>query len=86
MIPVVSFFEVNNLYRQHGPEAMLILQQRYGNLFRTGSRLLPWLPYVYFVLDAEDSYQVLVKQRPMLEKPGMVPKVVPYRRYLWTEF
>lgn len=71
MIPIVSFFEVNRLYRQHGPEVVLILQQRYGTLFRTGSRLLPWLPYVYFVLDAEDSYQLLVKQRPMLEKPSM---------------
>lgn len=71
MIPVVSFFEVNRLYRQHGPEAVLILQQRYGNLFRTGPRLLPWLPYVYFVLDAEDNYQLLVKQRPMLEKPAI---------------
>lgn len=68
MIPVVSFFEVNRLYRRHGPEFVRVLQQRHGDLFRTGQRLLPWVPYIYFVLNAEDSYQLLVKQKPMLKK------------------
>jgi cytochrome P450 len=71
MISKVSLFEANRLYRQNGPEFARLLQQKYGNLFCIGSRLLPWLPYIYFVLDAEDSYQLLVKQKPMLEKPSI---------------
>ncbi len=71
MIPEVSFFEVNRLYRQTGPEFSRLLQQKHGNLLRTGVRLLPWLPDIYFILNAEDSYQLLVKQKPMLEKPSL---------------
>ena len=71
MIPKISLFEANRLYRQHGPEFARLLQQKYGNVFRIGSRLLPRIPDIYFVLDAEDSYQLLVKQKPMLEKPRL---------------
>lgn len=68
MIPVVPFFEVNRLYRRHGPEFVRLLQPQYGTLFQTGLRLVPGLPNLYFLLDADDIYALLVKQKPMLEK------------------
>lgn len=80
MIPVVSVFKANRLYRQHGPEFVLLLQQQYGNLFRTRPGNKHILPYLYFVLDAEDSYQLLVKQKPMLEKPKLM------NRFLGSSF
>ena len=76
MIPEVSFLKVNRLYRQNGPEFVRQLQQQHGDLFRIGPRLLPGLPYLYFLLDAEAIYHLLVKQRPMLEKPRLSRRIL----------
>ena len=77
MIPKVSFLEINRSYRQHGPVFVRQLQQRYGDLFYAHP---PLLPRQYFVLDAAEGYDLLVKQRPMLEKPGLM------RRFLRSSF
>ena len=76
MIPDVSFFEINRLYRHNGPEFVRLLQQRYGDLFCTRPRLLPGVPHLYFLLDADDIYHLLVKQKPMLEKPRLSRRIL----------
>lgn len=53
-----------------------MLQQQHGDLFRTRPRLLPGLPYLYFLFDADVIYPLLVKQRPMLEKPRMGRRIL----------
>lgn len=69
MIPKVSFGQINRLFRQQGPEFVRQLQQQHGDIFYVH---LPPLPRQYFLLDAAESYQLLVKQRPMLEKSGLI--------------
>jgi cytochrome P450 len=45
-----------------------VLQQQHGDLFYTQPPL-SLIPRIYYVLDPTDTYDLLVKQRPMLEKP-----------------
>lgn len=68
MMPKVSFFTLNRLYRQHGPEFIGLLQQQHGDLFYVQPPL-SLIPRIYYILDPADTYDLLVKQRPMLEKP-----------------
>ncbi len=77
MIRQVSFFQINRLYRQHGPAFVGHLWQQYGDLFYAH---LPLMPRLYFVLDPTEVYDLLVKQKPMLEKPGLM------RRFLQSSF
>ena len=68
MMPKVSLFTLNRLYRRHGPEFIGLLQQQQGDLFYTQPPL-SLIPRIHYVLDPADTYDLLVKQRPMLEKP-----------------
>jgi cytochrome P450 len=77
MIPKLSFLTINRSYRQQGPAIMWQLQQQHGDIFYAHP---PLLPRQYFILDADEVYNLLVKQRPMLEKPGLI------NRFLQSSF
>ena len=75
MIPKISIFALNRSYRRHGPEFVARLQQQYGDLFYVRPPL-PRIPQLYFILEAAETHQLLVRHRPMLEKPALLRRTV----------
>jgi cytochrome P450 len=69
MIPQVPFFALQKQFKQHGPDFVGQLQAKYGDVFTAKP---PLLPHIYFVVDAQLSYELLVKQSPPLAKPKLI--------------
>ncbi|NJN54150.1 MAG: cytochrome P450 [Anaerolineae bacterium] len=69
MILQISFFELQKQFKQHGPDFVGKLQSQYGDIFRVKP---PFLPPLYFVVDPQVNYELLVKQSPPLAKPKLI--------------
>jgi cytochrome P450 len=73
MIARIPFTELQRTYRRHGPEFVRHLQQEHGDCFYVRP---PFLPPIYFLLQPNDAYQLLVRQAPPLEKPTLLRRVL----------
>ena len=72
MAPKISFAELQRPYRQYGPDFVRQIQKARGDLFYVKP---PLLPRCYFVLHPDDTYELLVRQTPRLEKPILMRRV-----------
>lgn len=73
MIPQISAWQLQKLYRQYGPPFPHYIQQTKGDLF---SMRLPFFPPIYFALHPDHVYAILSQPKPPLEKPVYMRRVL----------